>query len=201
MTFPVFVLLLAQHALFSVADTTLPLPHQPALLRAEAAETPNMSVATATSEQESIQPAPDARPARLSIPSIGLDSPIIPMGMDAKGDLAVPNGDTNNVGWWAQGTVPGEMGTAVLDAHVFAAFSELHHLTPGAEIIVTTKDGAQLRFTVQEMHTYALSELTPDMLFNRAGARGLNLITCAGSLTADRSTYDHRLVVYATLTE
>jgi hypothetical protein len=37
-----------------------------------------------------------------------------------------------------------------------------------------------------------------DQIFNRNDAARLNLITCHGQLTADRSTYTHRLVVYAT---
>jgi hypothetical protein len=38
-----------------------------------------------------------------------------------------------------------------------------------------------------------------DELFNRADTARLNLITCAGSLTRNRTTYDHRLVIYTKL--
>lgn len=140
-------------------------------------------------------------PANLHIPAIGLNSPIEYMGVIANGEMDVPSGTTNNVGWYKEGTVPGEQGSAVLAAHVFAAFSKLHQMKAGDSMYVQTKNGEQLRFVVREMKWYPLSELNPDMLFNRNNGKRLTLITCAGNLTPDRSTYDHRLVVYAVLAE
>jgi len=149
--------------------------------------------------------APDARtredmmPARVIIPSIGLDAPIQNMGLNKKGELDVPSGKTNNVGWWAKGTLPGEVGSAVFDAHVFAAFSALKYLEPGADIYVVARDGEITHFVAQEATTYALSKVPATKLFAQNDQPRLNLITCAGSLTKDRSTYTHRLIVYATL--
>src|SRR5579872_1397807 len=58
-------------------------------------------------------------PVWISAPSINLFSPIQKVGVTKAGDLAVPSGHTNNVGWYQNGVKPGETGTAVLDAHVF----------------------------------------------------------------------------------
>jgi LPXTG-site transpeptidase (sortase) family protein len=137
-------------------------------------------------------------PTSIFIPSIRMQAPIVQVGVNDKGEMAVPAGNTNAVGWYAQGTVPGNLGSAVLDAHVFAAFSNLSAIKPGGDIYVT--QGSQLlHFVVQQVRTYALSDISPAMLFNRVDARRLNLITCAGTYIPALGTYDHRLVVYAQL--
>lgn len=141
----------------------------------------------------------EADPIRLRIPSIGLNDPIVPVGLNSIGQMAVPNGNTNNVGWYEDGTVPGEEGSAVLDAHVFAAFAKLNSLNVGDDIYVTTADGTMLHFRVYETDTYADADVPLERLFNQDGGEYLNLITCAGKLTPDRSTYDHRFVAYAEL--
>lgn len=136
-------------------------------------------------------------PERLSIPSIGFNNPIVKVGTNRQGEMDVPSGKTRNVGWYKNGTLPGELGSAVIGAHVFAAFSKLDEVAPGDEIFVTMSDGTTRKFIVAETNVYKLSEMSPDTLFNRNDARRLNLITCAGALTADGSTYTHRLVVSA----
>jgi LPXTG-site transpeptidase (sortase) family protein len=146
-----------------------------------------------------VQVETDPSPARLIIPSINLDSPIQHVGLNSKGEMDVPSGRTNNVGWYKDGTVPGQTGSAVIDAHVFAAFVNLNQLKPGNEIRVINRDGSKLRFVVYATNTYPIAEVPLNDLFNKQGDAFLNLITCAGKLTSDRSTYDHRLIVYAKL--
>jgi LPXTG-site transpeptidase (sortase) family protein len=136
-------------------------------------------------------------PARVLIPSIALDAPIQKVGVNAKGEVDVPDGSTNKVGWYAFGTVPGQTGSAILDAHVFAAFSKLRYVKVGSDIEIETVAGKTLRFTVTDSRVYNLSEVPLDYIFNRHDTQRLNLITCAGKPTSDGSTYDHRLVVYA----
>jgi len=140
-------------------------------------------------------------PVRLSIPAIELNNPVVPMGIDKNGDLDVPAGDTKDIGWYAKGVVPGTIGSAVMDAHVFAAFSRLHEVKEGDDIYVVMADGSRLRFVVERAKVYKLEDLSPDELYNRKDGRYLHLITCAGELTDDNSTYTHRLVVYAKLAD
>lgn len=140
-------------------------------------------------------------PVRLIIPSIKLDSQIVGVGRNTKGEMDVPSGKTKNVGWYKDGTIPGELGSAVLDAHVFAAFNHLNELKEGADVYVLERGGGKLHFQVSYRKIYALHDVPLNKLFLAADARRLNLITCAGSLTRDYSTYDHRLIVYTTLIE
>src|SRR3989344_3208023 len=94
---------------------------QPAAKIAAAPEIPAPSPAPA--------PAIPGTPARLRIASAEIDAPVIRVGLDATGAMAVPDGSSNNVGWYKDGPKPGETGTAVLDAHVFAAFRTLNRVS------------------------------------------------------------------------
>lgn len=138
-------------------------------------------------------------PVELIIPSIKLDVHVVNVDVNAKGEMDVPNGNTNNVGWYERGTIPGNTGSAVFDAHVFAAFKNLRFAKVGDDIYVRTKSGASLHFRIEQSMVYKTSQVPLQRLFNRNDTERLNLITCAGKLTKDRSTYDHRLVTYAVL--
>jgi len=132
---------------------------------------------------------------------IGLDVPIEYMGINEKGEMAVPDGKTRNVGWYKDGTVPGNTGSAVFAAHVYAAFSKLKDVPLGSDIYVVRSDGTKLLFRAGEAKTHWLNQMSAEDLFNRNDAKRLNLITCAGTYIKELDTYDRRLVIYATLVE
>lgn len=149
-------------------------------------------VPTAASSQKTTYP-------RLVVPSLDLDDPIVPVGITSSGAMAVPSGKTDQVGWYDGGPQPGGVGSAVLDAHVFAAFSKLNQLQVGESIYVEMSPTQTLQFLVTKTQLFALSQITPQDLFISTNDRDLNLITCAGKLIDNDTTYDHRFVVYTTL--
>ena len=185
------VFLLGGTMLFSAqvesAPPTIPLPPDTGARAA--------TVATTTTTQ-----APDY-PSQLSIPSVSINAPIVQVGINAMGEMDVPDGRTKNVGWYKYGTVPGDIGSAVIDAHVYAAFNKLRYLKVGGDIYVTTDAGKTLHFKVTDSRVYTLNEVPLQQLFNQNDGRHLNLITCAGKFSSALNTYDHRLIVYATLVE
>jgi len=140
-------------------------------------------------------------PVHLIVPSINLDVPIVEVGIDNEGKMAVPDGKTGVVGWYQYGVRPGEMGSAVMSAHVYAAFSILKNAKSGDDIYVRDDTGELLHFVVEETVVYPLEELSPEMLFNRNDGKRLTLITCAGVALLGTTRYDHRLVVSAVLAE
>lgn len=161
-----------------------------------------MPVPTALAAQPSEFPAASAaKPASISIPSIKLHSNIVPMGILPNGDLDVPSGKTNSIGWYAAGTTPGEVGSAVLDAHVYAAFKNLHSAKVGQDIFVTMDSGAVLHFKITQKKTLPLNKISADEFFNDTSGKNLHLITCAGTYSRATGTYSHRLLVYATLVQ
>lgn len=144
-------------------------------------------------------PLPRTLPITLHIPSIKLDAPVEHVSTDDSGEMGVPDGKTENVGWYQNGTSPGERGSAVMDAHVYAAFKNLHRVREGDATIVKMSDGSTRHFRVERTQLYLLEDVPSEELFNRSDAERLNFITCAGNWDARRETYDHRLVVYAVL--
>jgi sortase (surface protein transpeptidase) len=190
--------------------TSLPIPLPPDTslpqreIIPEATTTPETIPDTSAIARIPLLPVPhqeDNRPVRLNIPSIKLDALIEYMGVNEKEELDVPDGKTNNVGWYKDGTIPGDIGSAVFDAHVFAAFAKLKYLKIGDDIYVTTKENTELHFVVVAAKTYPLQSVPANLLFERQDAKRLNLITCAGQLTPDHTTYDHRLIIYTKLVE
>lgn len=141
------------------------------------------------------------RPTRLAIPSIKLNSPVIPVGTLKNGEMAVPSGKTRQVGWFKNGTIPGNVGSAVMDAHVHAAFSKLKYAEVGDEVLVTTETGRSLRYRIINSMIYPKDQLPMETIFADDSGTYLNLITCAGKYIRADKTYTHRLVVYAQLVE
>jgi LPXTG-site transpeptidase (sortase) family protein len=167
---------------------------------------PDTGNATYQPETELPEQAPPpevaAYPMRISIPSLKLDDQIVGVGVNDEGEMDVPSGATTNVGWYKYGTIPGDVGTAVLGAHVFAAFSKLNRAKLGSNVYINLSNGKKLHFVVSKMRTYALSDINPQEIFTSSdGQEHLTLITCAGTFIKSKNTYDHRLVVYATLVD
>ncbi|MEK7612198.1 MAG: class F sortase [Patescibacteria group bacterium] len=137
--------------------------------------------------------------SRLIIPTISLDKPIAPVGLTPEGDMDVLD-DPSRVGWFNGRALPGEVGSAVIGAHVYQAFANLKKLKVGDEIYVKQADGSQLRFEVEEIAVIPYTDTTHlPKIFNRTDGLYLNLITCHGEPVPGKSTYTHRLVVYTKL--
>jgi sortase A len=157
--------------------------------------------ARAGSEAQDAAPADRQAPAFVSIASVGIHASIEPVGVNEKGEMAVPDGSSDAVGWYRYGTLPGQAGSAVLAAHVYAGFKKLRGIEPGAEIKVLSRGGETLRYVVEEVKLTRLEEVSPYFLFERSDTARLNLITCAGTFDKKLGTYTHRLIVYAVLAE
>src|SRR4051812_39392157 len=88
---------------------------------AETPLTPNTAIAQTVPENTVIPSIPETieskYPVRLIIPSIKLDTQVVDVGVNKKGEMDVPAGTTKNVGWYQNGIIPGDLGTAVMDAH------------------------------------------------------------------------------------
>lgn len=138
-------------------------------------------------------------PARIAIPSVGIDSPVIQVGVNAAGEMDVPDGSTKNVGWYKYGVVPGTAGSAVMDAHVYAAFKRLKSASVGSSIFVTDAGGSVREFRIISSKSYPLAQVPMQAIFNDVSGKYLNLITCEGRYLISKGTYDKRRVVYAEL--
>jgi sortase (surface protein transpeptidase) len=141
-------------------------------------------------------------PTRLTIPTIGVDGAIAPVGVDATNTMESP-ADPYGVAWYKYGARPGGRGSAVLAGHVDYAgigpviFWNLRSLTPGAELFVADDAGRRWRFVVTANETYRLDQFPGQRVFGDTGETALNLITCDGDFDPLTRSYDRRTVVYA----
>jgi Sortase domain len=165
------------------------------------------------------RPAPDVRlieppraepmsasaPVELSIPVLNIRSEVEPLGLDGDGALEIPGGALDT-GWYERSPTPGELGPAVLAAHVDWAgqpgiFRDIDELRTGDEVTVTREDGSVATFWVERVASYAKSEFPTDAVYGDLDHAGLRLITCGGEFDEDSGDYPDNVVVFARLTD
>ena len=158
-----------------------------------------------------LEPEPQpALPVRIVIESIGVDSPVVEMGMDEQRIPYVPlNGQ--DVAWYNFSSLPGEGGNAVLAGHINwqqapAVFSDLDDLQLGETIRLISEDGREYTYQVfanfflTYENPYALQLMTPTLWDT------VTLFTCGGTWIPDPNerfggSYTNRTVVRARLVE
>jgi hypothetical protein len=144
-----------------------------------------------------------AAPVRLVIPAIGVATPLVRLGLEPDGAMAVPS-DFGRAGWFAEGPAPGQVGPAVIAGHVDsrtgpAVFYRLRELRPGQAVLVERADSSRLRFVVERARGYPKDGFPTGAVFGPVPAAALRLITCAGDFDRARSSYRDNLVVFARL--
>jgi hypothetical protein len=144
-------------------------------------------------------------PVRLQIPSIAVDAPIEAVGLTADGLMDVPK-QYDDVGWYALGPRPGDLGNAVIAGHVDstsgpAIFWRLRRLVPGQEIGVVGDDGVIHEFVVTAVARYRRTDAPLERIFGATAGTHLNLITCDSdtSFDAQSDEYAGSIVVYTDL--
>lgn len=147
------------------------------------------------------KPATHRPPTKVRLSAVGIDAPVVPVGVSAQGALGVPD-DVNTLGWWRGGSAPGDArGTVVIDGHVDARdqgrgqFFVLERAQPGDAIDVSTAGGI-ISYVVEAREVFQKSSL-PLGTFDRTGAPRLALITCGGPFNSSTGHYLDNVVVFA----
>ncbi|MGK5552068.1 class F sortase [Actinomadura kijaniata] len=148
-----------------------------------------------------------ALPTSLSIPSIGVNSPLVRVGRERDGAIAAPPlARPRTAGWYGYGPTPGEPGAAVIVGHLDtrtgpAVFARLGELRPGALLGVVRADGTVPVFRVTSTERVPKNAFPAARVHASADGRpALRLVTCAGRYDARRHLYAENLVVYAAFT-
>ena len=142
-----------------------------------------------------------ADPISMTIPALDIeDAPIDAVGVEDNGDMEIPGADA--VGWYRYGPEPGEIGSAVLAAHISyngspGVFRYLTDLSTGDRFTVTYDDGSVRTFEVTEMAQYDKDELPFDRVFAKDGGPEVALITCGGEFNRSVRSYEDNIVAYA----
>jgi hypothetical protein len=140
-------------------------------------------------------------PARIAIPSIGVETELERLAVRHDGTLAAP-GDFGRAGWFADGPSPGERGPAVIVGHVDsrdgpAVFYRLAELSPGDLVEVTRIDGTVARFAVADMFEAGKDAFPSNAVYGPTAGPVLRLITCSGAFDRAARHYVSNLVVSA----
>ncbi|WP_240157323.1 class F sortase [Pseudonocardia broussonetiae] len=146
----------------------------------------------------------ESRPERVVIPALGVDSAMMDLGLQDDGTMEVPP-DGTTAGWYALSPTPGEIGPAVLAAHVDwkgepGVFHRLRDTEPGDEVRVRRADGSTAVFTVDRVEQYAKDSFPSDAVYGDVDRAELRLITCGGEFDGGTGDYEDNIVVYARLT-
>lgn len=163
--------------------------------------------------QGAVDPLPAPRPARvlavpthLTIPALGVSSPLLQLGLTSTGALEVPAGRSyDQAGWYRNSPTPGSLGPAVIAGHVDSAkngpsvFFRLGALQPKDRVDVTLKDGSVSVFAVDSVGRYPKSAFPTKLVYGDTGFAALRLITCGGSFNRGTGHYEDNIVVLAHL--
>ncbi|HWO67682.1 MAG TPA: class F sortase [Umezawaea sp.] len=142
-----------------------------------------------------------AAPTRVRIPAIGVDNPVVDVGVDGTGALVPPSGP-DDIGWFTGGSAPGGIGSALLAGHIDgrggpAVFFRLTDLRPGDEIMVDRADGSTVAFVVDSTTRVAKTAFPTDLVYAPLPTPLLRLVTCGGSLDTAAHSYRDNVIVEA----
>jgi hypothetical protein len=146
-------------------------------------------------------------PVAVDIPSIGVHSKLLRLGVNADGSLQVPSllTSADKAAWYKYSATPGEIGSSVIEGHVDsdqgpAVFFRLGALHPGDTIEVTLADGVTAVFRVTGVREYAKTRFPAKAIYGSADYAALRLITCGGAFDYVTRHYLSSTVVFASLT-
>lgn len=148
------------------------------------------------------EPHPKASgPVHLTIPSIGVDTRLIGLGLNTDGTVEVPTRPAD-AGWYNQGTMPGQHGSAVILGHVDsttgpAVFYRLRDLRVGDLMVVRLRNDTQVAFRVTNKATYANEDFPASKVYTgNPNKATLNLVTCGGDYDPTNGGYQSNVVIY-----
>ena len=145
---------------------------------------------------------PASQPLSVQVPSIGVRTgELIDLGLTAERELEVPD-DAVTAGWFELSPTPGEVGPAVIAAHVDyagvpGAFTRLRDVQQGDEITVARADRTTAVFTAYQVQRHPKSEFPTQRVYGNTETPELRLITCGGAFDEASGNYLDNVVVYA----
>jgi len=140
-------------------------------------------------------------PVRIVIDVIGVDAKVVPVGILPSGAMEVPT--FGLAGWYKLGAAPGELGPAVVVAHVDSrsgpdVFYRLKELAPGDEVRTVGEDGLVTVFAVQNVEQQRKADLPVHRIWDETPEPTIRLITCGGQFDYSTRHYKDNIIVYGT---
>ncbi|MFK4544290.1 LPXTG-site transpeptidase (sortase) family protein [Streptomyces tendae] len=168
------------------------------------AATKDAAAPPAQAPAKSVRPLARSVPVGLRIPAIGVDTPVMGLGLAADGTVQVPPvTDDDRAGWYRHSPTPGQVGPSVLLGHVTVGrygdgvFRKLDRLHRGERIEARLENGTAAEFTVTAVRTVAKADFPTEDVYGDVAGPELRLITCGGPREGEE--YRDNVIVFAEL--
>lgn len=183
------------------SDSSVPPPADSTLGRPAVSEPGPAAAAPGASAIDRPDASDGLRPVAVRVPTLGVHSDLVDLGLAADGSLEVPR-DPMSAGWFEGGGRPGGRGPTVIAGHVDsvtgpAIFYRLREIRVGDTIEIDTADGAASTYRVQTVDRYPQDSFPTLAVFGATRSDTLRLITCTGDYLRDQGGYQENLVVTA----
>ncbi|MFI2376220.1 class F sortase [Streptomyces sp. NPDC018964] len=166
---------------------------------------PARTTPSARPSAEPARPLGRSVPVGLEIPAIGVDTPVIRLGLAPDHTVQVPPVTAHDrAGWYRYSPTPGQTGPSVILGHVTVGvhgdgvFRHLARLRRGDRIVARLENGTAAVFAVGSVRTVAKADFPTDAVYGDVRRPELRLITCGGPRTGDE--YRDNVIVFAALT-
>ena len=152
-------------------------------------------------------PSPAARlrgvPVAISIPSIGVSSPLVDLGLNPDRSVEVPT-SFHVAGWYEYGVEPGENGPSVYLGHVDSAsgpgvFYRLGDLRPGDRVTIQRADRALVTYVITGVRQYPKTSFPTLDVYADTPTPTIRLVTCGGTFDSATRHYLSNIVAYGRL--
>ncbi len=147
-----------------------------------------------------------ALPVHLDIPTIGVSTDLLQLGLNSDSSVQVPPLSRHSeAGWYKYSPTPGQLGPAVILGHVDSAeygpavFFRLGALRPGNTVSVTRADHTAAVFRVDRVVSYPKDHFPTLQVYGNTSNAALRLITCGGKFDFTTRNYESNIVAYASL--
>lgn len=142
-------------------------------------------------------------PTSISLDRLGVESDLIPTGVDQAGGFVIPT-QAEQASWFEPGPEPGQNGRSLILGHVNlhgqqGVFSRLHEARQGDVIEIEHEGAPATRWEVTQVMSEEKADWNSLNMYQELDHPQIALITCGGDLirTAEGATYDSNVIVFA----
>lgn len=140
---------------------------------------------------------------KVSLPSLGVEAPIVKVGVDPAGLMVVPK-NARDVAWLDQGEIPlGPTQNVVMAGHInysrrAGSFSRIQNMKPG-DIVTLSMNGKTWQYRVQWTCLFDRQTTQAARIMGYTENPSVTLISCGGVFDRRARTHNKRVAVRAEL--
>jgi LPXTG-site transpeptidase (sortase) family protein len=148
----------------------------------------------------SSDPGPSPTGGRILLPSIGVDAPVVRVGVDSASKMVVPH-NARDVAWLDRGGIPGYTNNVVLAGHiaysrVAGSFGRIGDLKKG-DVVELKMNGKTHKYRVVWNCLFGRESDRAEQIMGYTYEPSVTLISCGGGWDAGARTHTSRVAVRA----